>query len=169
MPFVVQSRVVKPPTRNIAQVRQELLNEMRKEITQTKRLFQSVVQHWQNEKPEFDGQVITEGGDFRIVVGAVKSKGGTDHAVNKFIWLDKGTKFRYPTMSGDFVRKTHPNSMSTNPGNTGRPYFKPDYLQNPNPGIEARNWTKTIRSMRAVPYKNAIRRAVRRGMKKAGY
>jgi len=56
-------------------------------------------------------------------------------------WVDRGTRIRYATMSGDWKSKTRPGVMASY-GGRGRVLFVS--RKRPRPGIVARNFTDTI-------------------------
>jgi len=77
-------------------------------------------------------------------------------------WVDRGTRIRYATMSGDWKSKTKPNVISSYAGR-GRVLFVSRKV--PRPGIQARNFRDII--MRRMQPHAASR--VREALNQASY
>lgn len=79
----------------------------------------------------------------------------TDDAI--FFYLDQGTRVRYATMTEDFVPKTTVRSLKSGPGVGGLAYVD---INNPRPGIKAREFMDEIVKNRQKPFDESIERII---------
>lgn len=169
MPGIILARTYAKRTLKTGEVRLELLNELRSQGRSIRRKYEATVVDWEGEKPVFEiGGPSLRGGVASISIG-LKAGGGDGNG--KYIWLDHGTAIRWAVMGRNFIRKTHPNSMSTNPGVDDVAIKGMQAMMKrgipPRPGIAARNYTKTILKNNKKPFNDAIIAAVKRGISKA--
>lgn len=99
---------------------------------------------WEGEKPVFKYTHVERGDD--IVGQQVPT--GSEHAVNKWNWLNSGTSIRWALMSQDWSSKTSPGTLRSTSG-SGQVLIKGMGAMAkrgiaPRPGIEARDWTGII-------------------------
>ena len=80
-------------------------------------------------------------------------------------WVDRGTRIRYATMSGDWKSKTKPNVISSYAGR-GRVLFVS--RKRPRPGIEARNFRDIIMRRMQARAAGAVRDALNQASYGAG-
>ena len=101
---------IRPQKLNIKQIRQELLNEARKEGTDQKKALRPTVKTWRGEKPKFETLVGLERppGGVTVLTGPV----GSEKAVLKWTWLDQGTKKNYPCRGGRLINAADYNRVS---------------------------------------------------------
>ncbi len=87
---------------------------------------------WNDTEPTFETEID---GD-TLTVGPTDDEDGD-------IWryLEEGTEVRYAIMTEDFEPKTTPNVVGSSAGVGGLAFID---LDNPQPGIESRNWTEII-------------------------
>jgi len=76
-----------------------------------------------------------------------------------FYYLDQGTEIRYATMTNDFVAKTTPGSLRSGRGAGG--LYKVD-IEDPKPGITARNFLGTLREKREDKFNRNMERMFNR-------
>jgi len=163
---------IKPNKLNVDSVRLELLNELRAEGKDDKKLLERTVRNFRGKKPRFEVQIGLSGNDASVLVGPV---GDTD-AVEKWNRLNEGTGPRtirarrapYLVYRLGYNRGTRPNSLETRRsyyiGNTWR---KSRSVRQR--GIEATNWTGVVTKMRQKPYTRRMIGALNRGLEKGGW
>lgn len=81
-----------------------------------------------------------------------------------FLILNTGTLVRYATMTRNFIPKTTPGSLTSGQGQGGVSYVDRNV---PRPGIEAREFDKTLREKHEKNFKKDIKAAVREGLRVA--
>jgi len=165
--FVIKG--IKPARLRVKEIRQEILNELRKEGTDQRRVLNPTIRTWQGEKPKFETLVGLDRppGGATVLTGPT----GSEKAVNKWRWLDEGTRIRWALMSGNWRSKTRPGSFSAGRGAgrvviAGRRAMMARNIR-PRPGIEARNWSKILTEQRRRPFTRRIIAAMQRGSAKA--
>lgn len=173
MPSAIITKTFKPSLFRDQVIARRFRIISRNEGRKIRTLLLSTVKHWEGARPDFKvrQQVApTRSGDIIVTVTAT----GSVEAVEKFLWLDKGTDVRYAHMSRDFKRKTRAGVLKTNAGKTGTPYFKRRARRNKkgqfnkgggslipaakNPGIEARDWTGIVARRRQPEFRRQLRR-----------
>jgi hypothetical protein len=121
-------------------------------------VYRMTTQTWKEHDPKFTRRFqIETPNTFRIIVG-------TDDRIWNF--LDQGTSIRWAIMSPDWSSKTHVDSIPATFG-SGRVTWRgrneklemEGYL--PKPGIEARNFTKSIAEFLDKEWRLKMRYAVR--------
>jgi len=162
--MVYQVKGIKPKKMNIKEVRQELLNELRKEGKEVEKLYAQTVASWKGEKPDFESLIGLERGDgsASVLTGPV----GSSEGVNKFKWLDEGTSKRYALMSSDWKSKTTPGKLQSGSGRGKVLAVGKRRVPRPRPGIKARGWTIQIQNQRKKPFIKNMIGAKNRGMAK---
>lgn len=138
-----------------------MLNELRNQGRIVENEYKKTTQNWKGDKPEFESLIGLTGKDASVLTGPT----GSQHAVDKFIWLDEGTRIRWAVMSSDWRSKTKPGSFRTGRGNgrviiAGRRAMTNRNIA-PRPGIKARNWTSTLQKRRKRPFTKAMVTAAR--------
>ena len=166
MTTVFLMKSIKPAKLRVDKIRLELLNELRKEARLIKKEYEKTVQTW-SDAPSFDQDISLTGGAASALVGPT----GSTQQVNKFKWLDKGTRIRWALMSRDWQSKTRPGQLHSGPGAgrvliAGRRAMQARNIA-PRPGIQARNWTTMIAQRRKRPFQKAMVKAMQRGAAKA--
>lgn len=164
MPFVVETKLIKPKQLKIDDIRLELLNALRKEGTAIKHEYEKTVATWK-QKPEFRRLSVSLRGGLAVI--AV----GTGDVVYKFV--DEGTTahkivpknrpfLAYQTV---FVPKTKPNVIASNAGGKSGPWTRRKEVWHP--GNAPRNFSNIIQKNRAAPFEKAMQAAMKRGADKA--
>lgn len=158
-----QVKIIKAKKMNIKQVKRELEKEAQNQARIVERKYADTTKSWKGAKPKFDS-IIDIGNEIAILTGPT----GSDEAVNKFIWLDEGTKIRWALMSSNWKSKTSPGRLSSGGGRgkviiAGRRAMRKRGI-GPRPGIKARNWTVTLQKQRRVPFTRAMIQATNRGL-----
>ena len=163
----LSAKVIKPKRLQIDAIRLEILNELRKEGTEHKKLLQQTVSTWKGEKPAFETLIGLDKSNAIVITGPV----GSTEAVNKFRWLDEGTKIRWAVMSPDWKSKTSVGAFKAGNGRgrvliAGRRAMTRRGIR-PRPGIKARGWTAKITKQRKVPFRRNLIAAMNRAASKA--
>lgn len=166
--FVVKG--IKPQKLNIDAIRQEILNELRKEGTDHKRELRKTVATWKGEKPKFESLIGLgrgAGGSASVLTGPT----GSEKAVWKWRWLDEGTRIRWALMSRDWKSKTRRRVFGSGRGRgrvviAGRRAMQRRNIP-PRPGIKAREWSVTLMKRRRRPFTRRMIGAMQRAGNKA--
>ena len=144
-------------------IRRELL-KFAKEIA--KEDFEPTYKNFDNDKPQVKQDVSAKQTDTHVRVEVT----GDKKAIDKWRWLNVGTKRRWALMSSDWKSKTTPGQLNSS-GGSGRPVlvgkraFQKRGLR-PRDGIKARNWTKIIHKKRKKDFKQRIIKGHRETVKK---
>ncbi len=157
---------IKAPTLKVAEVRMELLNALRKEGTAVKQEFRKTVDTWNGPRPTFEALVGISGGSANLLVGPT----GDEKGVQKWVWLEAGTRVRYAIAIG-WQSKTKVGWMGSGPGAghmlvLGKKYMLAHGIP-PRPGIAPRGWTAMIQKMRKDRFREAMINALQVGRSKA--
>ena len=167
MTTVVAMKAIKPKRLQVDAIRLEILNALRREGTEHKKILRKTVETWQGEKPKFETLIGLSGQDATAITGPV----GSDKAVNKWHWLNGGTKIRWALMSRDWRSKTTPHKYQSRRGAgrvviAGRRAMQSRGIA-PRPGIKARGWSEDLTKQRKRPFMRAMIKAMQRGAAKA--
>ena len=152
---------VSAPRLNQDAIRVELLAALEKQSKLLVKEFEKTTKTWHGEKPEFEAQIGLEQGSGATLEVALT---GPQKGIDKWFWLDRGTKVRRALMSRDWQSKTTPGLIGSGPGR-GRVLFVSRQLALP--GIEAREWAKLIRKNTRPTFRAALQAALARGLKRA--
>jgi len=165
--FVVKG--IKPAKLKVGRVRLEILNALRREGTTHKKELRKTVATWRGDKPKFESLVGLDHppGAATVVTGPT----GNTKGVQKWVWLNDGTRIRWALMSRDWRSKTKVRSFRSGAG-AGRVVLAGRRAMTargigPRPGIEAREWTKTLSQRRRKPFTRRMIQAMQRGAHKA--
>lgn len=154
-----QMKVTAPQLRKDA-IRTSLLNALDKQGRKLVKEFEKTTRTWEGDKPTFEPLIeVKQGTGAGLSIGLGGGKG-----VDKWIWLNFGTAVRYAILSYDWKSKTTPGVLGSGPGQ-GR-VVKID-VNNPQPGIEARDWSKIIMRDFKPVFGEAMREALADGLAKA--
>lgn len=159
MAEILQVKAIKAKKMNLKQVREELLKAAKAEAKENEKLLSEPVSTWTGAKPKPESLVEVGRNDVTVLTGM----NGSEEALNKFKWLNEGTRVRYATMSQDWKSKTKPGVLKSGRGR-GRMLFV--NRRRPRPGIKARGWTELIQKRRKRPFTNAMIKAKNRGLDK---
>jgi hypothetical protein len=126
------------------QIVTKLRRALTKEAQIQKRMLQKTTKTWRGTKPKFRSltEVTSEG----ITIFIFPT--GSEMAVNKFIWLDQGTKERWAVMSRGWRSKTQTRVLGSRGGRgrvviAGRKAMRRRNI-GVRPGIQARMWTQEV-------------------------
>ncbi len=159
---VLQVKAIKPQKMKLKEVRLEMLNALRKEGTQTEKLLDQTWATWKGDKPKSESLIGLTGKDATLLTGPV----GSDLAVNKWVWLNEGTRIRWALMSSDWKSKTRPGKLKSGGGRGRVVVAGKRAMKRPRPGIQARGWTEIIAKRRRRPFTRAMIQAKNRGVAK---
>ncbi len=159
------SKAIKPKKLNVAKVRQNLLNALRKEGNIIAKELRKTTATWEGEKPKFEVLIGIERppGSVTVLVGPT----GTDKAVNKWVWNDEGTRphiiraKNVPRLifKTGFSAKTKPGFFGSFPGGSFGPTVSK--FQVNHPGTKARGWSELIVKRRRKRFTQAMIKAAR--------
>jgi hypothetical protein len=132
-----------PKKLNTPKIRQNILKTLEAEGKAIADEFKKTTASWKGEKPKFEVLVDISGKDASILVGPT----GTDKAVNKWVWLDEGTKphkiraKRKPNLvfQSGYSPKTKVGFFGSFPGGSFGPFVSK--FEVPHPGTKARGWS----------------------------
>jgi hypothetical protein len=160
---------IKPAKLNIDAYRLEILNQLRAEGRVQKKELDKTTRTWKGEKPKFETLVGLERppGSASVLTGP----SGSDKAVNKWVWLNGGTRIRWALMSKDWQSKTRPRWFGSGRG-SGRVLIAGKRAMTrrgiaPRPGIEARGWSEDLQKRRKRPFTRGMVKAMQRASRKA--
>lgn len=167
MTVVVAMKAIKPKRLKVDAIRLEILNALRKEGTVHRKELQKTTATWKGEKPKFESLFGLTGEDATVVTGPT----GSDKAVDKWVWLNDGTKIRWALMSSDWRSKTRPRRFKSGRGAgrvvvAGKRYMQAHNIR-PRPGIKAREWTVLLTKRRKRPFTRRMIKAMQHAAKKA--
>lgn len=128
-----------------------LTGEMNNEANIHLLLRNRITATWKNEKPEFVKEITRA--QNRVTMQIKLS--GTEHGVNKYIWVGFGTQVRYAHMTTGFKAKTKRGFIGSSAGAGGF-----SHLGLPLPGIKARLWDETIARQRQKKEHERVKKAV---------
>jgi len=159
MGTVVVFKGIKPQRLNVDQYRKKILNAMRKDGTQQRKVLRKTTRTWRGDKPKFEtaiGLSRQRGGGATVTTGP----GGSKKGAQKWGWLDEGTKIRWALMSGDWRSKTTVGHFGSRKGKgrvvlVGKRAFRRRGIR-PRPGIKARNWSQILTKQRKRPFQRAM-------------
>lgn len=172
MADVFQVKAIKPKKLKIPAVRQELEAALDGEGRASARELEKTTMGWRGRKPRFDYIYEVSGNDASLLVGPT----GDQHAVNKWRWLDEGTRphiirarrapfLRYRL---GYIAGSRPGTLRTKRGyHTGGPGLWRMSRAVRHPGTEARGWSALVQRRRKPKFIKAMNDALRRGMRKA--
>lgn len=171
MGVVIALKSIKPQRLQVDKFRLALLNELRAEGVDQKRVLAQTTTSWTGDKPKFESLISLAGGDATVVTGPV----GSTLGVQKWQWLDEGTKRhpikarRKPTLryrKGGFRAKTTVGSFKSGAGSpaTG-PWRSPKQVMHP--GTKARGWSAQLSKQRKDPFRERVFDALNRAAKAA--
>ena len=132
-----------PKKLNTSKIRQAIIKVLEAEGKAIASEFQKTTSSWQGERPKFEVLADISGRDASVLVGPT----GTDKAVNKWVWLDKGTKLhkirakRKPNLvfQSGYSPKTKVGFFGSFPGGSFGPIVSKFEVQHP--GTKARGWS----------------------------
>jgi len=159
MAEILQVKAIKAKKMNLKRVREELLKAAKDEAKTNEKLLGEPIATWTGDKPKPESLVEVGRDDVTVLTGM----NGSEKALNKFKWLDEGTRVRYATMSQDWKSKTKPGVLKSGRGR-GRVLFV--NKRRPRPGIKARGWTELIMKRRRRPFTDAMIKAKNKGLDK---
>lgn len=153
-------KAIKPQKMKLDEVRKQLLNELRAEGRDVKKLYEPTVATWTGDKPKFEILIGLTGKEASVLVGP----NGSEEALKKFKFLDEGTRIRWALMSSDWKSKTKPGKLRSGAGRGKVVVVGKKAMKRPRPGIQARNWTVTIQKQRRKPFTKRMIKAKNRGL-----
>jgi len=160
--MVVMMKAIKATRLDIGPVSDELFSEMKTLGFDLRREFNRPAKKFKGEKPRFFKETKRAIKFIRLSVYME----GSEEAINKWNWLDRGTDVRYATMSPDFVAKTAPRVLDSGNGK-GRVLFV--NKSRPKPGIKAREWRDTIHDEWEPKFQKRMDAAFARGARRTGH
>ena len=163
---------IKPNKLKIDAVRLELLNELRAEGNDDKKLLERTVRNFRGRKPRFEVQIGLSGNDASVLVGPT----GDVDAVEKWTRLNYGVRPHtirakrapYLVFRLGYNRGTRPGTLETR-----RSYYVGNHWRKAKSvrhrGFEGTDWTGVVEKMRKKPYQRRMMVALNRGLEKGGW
>ncbi len=154
----MQLKAWKPEVLNVDTVRMKMLNALAAEGRAHVKELKKTVTTWQGDKPKFNSiKNLNRQGAGMITTFPT----GTELAVNKWYWLNSGTRVRYAVMSRGFESKTFPGWFGSGKGR-GKKVFVSRKLNKGRgmPGIKARRWCELLAEDRQQPFGHAMQKAI---------
>lgn len=142
--------------------RVELLAGLRKSGKKLESQFQRTTQTWQGNRPTFIPEIKLSASQGTLNLALTGNKEG----VNKWFWLNDGTRVRRAVMSRDWKSKSVPGVLDVGRGR-GRMVFVSKKIKLP--GIKARKWSKIILKTFRPMFKAEMQVAMERGAKRSGH
>jgi hypothetical protein len=130
-------------------IKTRLERALRKEAKEDKRWLKKTTRTWKGKKPRFKADIeITSNSMVMDIVPF-----GNEKAVNKWKWLNEGTKIRWAVMVGNFTSRR---------GRGGPVIIGKKAMRKRNiaarPGIKARKWTQLVRKIREPIFLRQMRK-----------
>lgn len=135
---------IKPEKMNTKVFEEGIFEALKQEGKEEVLLFSETTATWKNE-PGFGTEVSSTSNKAQAVTGPV----GSELQVNKWLWLNLGTRVRHALMSGNWRSKTMPGALRSG-GGAGRVVRVSKRIRRP--GIKAREWTILIAKSRQKPF-----------------
>jgi hypothetical protein len=148
-----------PGVLSAPEVRGRFVGRLNKWAKQIQSDFEATTNTWEDHHPVFSIKFSFAGGTVRILVTTKDEVWG---------YLNRGTNVRWALMSSDFLPKTRPRSLQSFAGR-GHAVIRGQRAMTaaglgPQPGIEAREWNKTVMDLYRDEISADIRAAVREGL-----
>jgi len=140
-------------------IRLEMLNELRRQGRIFKNDFKATTRTWEHQ-PEFKEEIHLGANQASVTVT-------TNSDIYKFV--DKGTRIRWALMSGNWKSKTRTGVIGSVRGRgrmviCGRRAMMKRRIK-ARPGIKARKFSSTIKTMRTPGFTRGMQNAIKRGLK----
>ena len=141
-------------------IKGRLEKALRKEAKHDKRWLKKTTRTWKGKKPRFKADIEITGNS--MVMDIIPF--GNEKAVNKWKWLNAGTKVRWAVMSGNFRSKTQAGMKrpTSRRGRGGPVIVGKKAMRKRNiaarPGIKARKWTQLVRKIREPIFLRQMRK-----------
>lgn len=170
---IFQVKPIKPNKLNVDVVRLALLNALRKEGTEEKKMLEGTTKYWEGAKPKFTSEVSLAGGDAQLLVGV----GGDKEAAAKWVRVNDGTKGGYWVFprraralrfQPGYDAGSTPNTLDVKPARRYGEFIYRAWVFIKN-GIAPRNWTTVVLKARYIPFRQAINEALEKGLRQAGW
>jgi hypothetical protein len=145
---------IKPKKLQIDKIRRNLLDALETEGRLIAREFDKTTASWSGEKPRFEVETNLSSRDAEVLVGPT----GADKAVDKWVWLDQGTRphvirpvnAKRLAFRANYRPKTRVGVFGSAGGGSSGPRVFAKSVQHP--GTEARNWSEDIVKRRRKPF-----------------
>ena len=156
----------------LAAVVEEIDRELEKEGEQQVRELKKTVATWQGSRPDFEALTERDGQDVTVLTGPT----GNSRGVQKWNWLDQGTKRGYPIVprrakwlrfrGGPYTAKTVVNWFGSRRGGPSGDFVFRQRVWHPR--IAPRGWSPKLQKDRERPFSRRMDKAVKRGVRAAG-
>ena len=163
---------IKAGNLGLAAVVAEIDRELEKEGEQQVKELKKTVATWEGSRPTFEALTERSGADVTVLTGPT----GSSRGVQKWNWLDQGTKRGYPIVprrarflrfrGGPYTAKTMVNWFGSRRGGPSGDFVFRKRVWHP--GIAPRRWSTGLQEKRQRPFGRRIDKAVKRGLRAAG-
>ncbi len=157
---------IKPQKLKVDAIRLVISNELRKEGKDQVKELNKTTATWKGAKPTFETLIGLSrglGGGASVATGP----SGSTEGVNKWHWLNGGTRVRWALMSGNWKSKTKPGRFKSGGGRGRVIVVGKRRMAKPQPGIKARNWADKLQKQRKKPFTLRMIKAMQRASKNA--
>lgn len=135
---------IKPKKMNIKVFEEGIFEALKQEGKEEVPLFGETTATWRNA-PGFGTEVSSTSSKAQAITGPI----GSELQVNKWLWLNSGTRVRHALMSRDWRSKTTSGVLRSG-GGGGKVVRVSKRIRRP--GIKAREWTILIAKNRQKPF-----------------
>ena len=158
------TKITEPMQLTFAEVRGHILAVVQNYGVKIKKDFEATTATWKDHHPVFTIERKFAGGNIKLSITTKDEVWG---------YLNRGTERRWALMSHDFSPKTAPRQLTSYPGSGKVLYRGPAEMRAAGigyamPGIEAREWTKTVMDLYRDALIRDLRNAVSKGLRSAG-
>jgi len=168
---VLACKPIRPRKLRVDKVRLEILNALRAEGRVVKKELEKTVRNFRGARPGFETLIGLTTKEATVLTGPT----GTVKAVQKWKWLDEGTRGPYPITArrAPLLKFRLGYNPGTRPGTltTRGSYYIGTHWRSKktviHPGIKARGWSALVQQRRKKPFIKRMNTAVRVGMAKA--
>ena len=184
MPTIIGVKPIKARTYDAQRINRAIRKEKKNKGEDILDELEKTTRTWTGDKPKFSVRLKDQGNDVTVHVTLT----GTQHGIDKWMWLNEGVpgrlitssttfgKFKQPRLAfpnrdpntggRGYVRKTKPGRLVSDSGGDAiddGPFHAPEDVYWP--GITAREWTKIIRDMMKKTFPGRIRVVLRKAIK----
>lgn len=157
---IILAKAIPAKLFDVQAIHDELIKTSNSEGKHVRSLMNITTNTWR-EPPTFEVKTVEAANSITTMIFPQ----GTDKRSWKWVWLEQGTHVRWAVMSGDWISKTKVGRLKGGAGR-GRVVLRgKKWMKHPMKGIEARNWRRIIIQMRSRPFREAVDRAIARGIK----
>jgi len=165
---VFQVKVIKPQRMKVGPMRMAIISAVGSEMKWARDEMKKTIAGWRGVKPVIDADASVKNGNLAYLV----APGGPDKGVQKWNWLDLGTRphritakrARTLRFQVNYAAGTRPGSLDSYPSGSWGPTRYPRSVWHP--GTKPRGWSKMIFKKGKPRFEKAVINAVKVGAHK---